>query len=463
MIPFFSKKYISELSKRYLLLALFSLPSIGLVSYAQEISFSGAKLPVLEVSPEKNTGLDNIYVVYDVSGVSISFSSSNPAAVKWYKYSNLGGGFAEEVRDVTVDSSSSSLTVFEGDMGYIIKEGDRRYYIWIVNYLPHRFQVRSIEAAPERDCDFSRLRVDADGGPIHYFTINGQQRVLSRELRLDYETEEWNDASSDFNKVAKTKILESVGNELMVSPPAYCSTYFTLGGDRFMDQWNWHQQAESTVVVPTAVEVHTTAVQQGLEDDEDGPGSNMISSGNTGLGGSAPAEIDFNAYVSEGVVHHEWQMSRDPEFSNVEYRFNQQNLNYIFNSEGTYYLRYIGSNNDGSCEAVSETYTVSIGTSELKCPNAFSPNDDGINDEWKVSYRSIIKFDCWIFDRHGHQIIHLNSPDQGWDGKRGGKTVGPGVYYYVIKADGADGKHYKLTGDINIVRHKTIRSNTVNE
>ena len=29
-----------------------------------------------------------------------------------------------------------------------------------------------------------------------------------------------------------------------------------------------------------------------------------------------------------------------------------------------------------------------------------------------------------------------------------------GVYYYVIEARGADGKNYKLKGDINIIRYK---------
>ena len=39
--------------------------------------------------------------------------------------------------------------------------------------------------------------------------------------------------------------------------------------------------------------------------------------------------------------------------------------------------------------------------------------------------------------------------------KRNGKLVKPGVYYYVINATGADGKKYKKSGDINILRYKT--------
>ena len=98
---------------------------------------------------------------------------------------------------------------------------------------------------------------------------------------------------------------------------------------------------------------------------------------------------------------------------------------------------------------------MNIGDSDIKCPNAFSPGaSEGVNDEWRVSYKSIISFDCHIFNRQGKQMAHLTDPSQGWNGKSGGKLVPPGVYYYVITAKGADGRDYKLSGDINIVGFK---------
>jgi hypothetical protein len=54
----------------------------------------------------------------------------------------------------------------------------------------------------------------------------------------------------------------------------------------------------------------------------------------------------------------------------------------------------------------------------------------------------------------------LTDPSQGWDGRYGGKIVNSGVYYYVIKARGSDGKKYNLSGDINIINYKQSSTST---
>ncbi|MCM1475854.1 MAG: gliding motility-associated C-terminal domain-containing protein [Muribaculaceae bacterium] len=420
------------------------------------LSFSGNSLHAIDIIPEKNTGLDHIYVLYTIDGVYASFQASSVQSayrVKWFKYTNLGGSFAEELTDISVDGDKSILTKLEGNTGYIVEEGDSRSYFWVVDYQPQHFSLKNINLSDQSDCDYTRLDVDCNASPIHYFTINGQQRILSREIEVAYENQQWDESTKEFNNYTVKKILDSIDKTISLTPPIYCSTFFTISGDRFLKEWNWDQEMQSNVMDPIAVDVRAEAKQENDSAADGDSSSNEIKGNDSGLGGSAPAHILFHAYTTQGVIHNEWQMSRDFQFEDIEYRFNERELDYTFNEEGTFYLRYIGSNSDGSCEAYSDVFTVNIGASELKCPNAFSPDGDGVNDEWMVSYRSIIDFDCWIFDRYGHQIIHLDSPDKGWDGKRGGKLVGPGVYYYVIKARGADGKEYKKSGDINIIRH----------
>lgn len=454
----------SSLSRQVFLLSFIMSSGVGTAVGAPGLSFQGASLKALEIMPEKNTGLDMIYVVYDVSGVGASFESATGNHPRWLRYSNLGGGYAEEIKDVSYSGSVSSISKLEGDSGYIIEDGDKTYYFWVVNYLPHRFSIRSVDAESQSDCDASVLNVDGAGAPIHFYTISGQQKVLSRDIEVNYTTLEWDSGAKLFNQVDRTQNFEYLPEQLMVRPAALCPTEFQVSGDRFLKAWNWLQTATSPMISPTAVEVHTEALQdsetQSTEEGDEPGASNLIRGEDSLLGGSAPCEITFYAYASDGVLHHEWQMSEDESFENIDYRFNEQDLTYTFLEEGTHYVRYIGSNADGSCEAVGETYAVSVGASELLCPNVFSPNGDGVNDEWKVAYRSLIDFECWIFDRYGNQLCHFTDPSLGWDGMRGGKAVKSGVYYYVIRAEGADGKKYKLSGDINILHGKPSGSSS---
>lgn len=438
---------------KYLLSAL--LLCVAISVHAAGLSFTGSSLKVLEESPDKSTGLDRIYVVYDVKGVSATYTATSDRQVKWYKYSTLGGGYAEEVTGVSTSGRETTLVQVEGDMGYIIEEGTDRHYYWVADYSPHRLWLRAIGAADTQECGMTTLHLTMEGTPLHYYTINGRMMTLSQDIELSYTTQEWDEEAAQYINVEKTDLLEEVSETLRVIPPAYADTRFRISGDKFLKQWNWLQEAESDVIPAFSVDVHTSAVQTPVSEDPDYR-SNIINGGDTdGLGGSAPADITFTAECTDAVIHHEWQLASDPDFENLIYRFNEQDLNYVFREQGTTYVRYIGSNSSGECEAYGETYTVNIGDSQLICPNAFSPGaTPGVNDEWKVSFRSIVEFECWIFNRHGEQLFHFTDPLQGWDGKHRGKLVKPGVYFYVIDAKGADGKHYKLSGDINIINYR---------
>lgn len=438
--------------RKYVVIAL-SLLAV-LVSEAAGVRFAGSTLPVLEETPERSTGLDKIFVIYDVSGVSATYTALTDRPVTWYKYSTLGGGYAEPVDGVTCSGREYTLSGIEGDMGYIIEEGTDRYYFWVVNYIGHRLWLRGISASDRQECGTTVLDVDMEGSPIRYYTINGRAMTLSQGIEVSYTTQEWDEESGRYADVHTTEVFDVISESLRLSPPAYADTRFHISGDKFLKQWRWLQEAESDMVPAYSVDVHTSAEQSPVGGDSDFV-SNIIGGEGDGLGGSAPAEITFVAECTDAVIHHEWQLASDPDFENLLYRFTEKELDYVFREQGTTYVRYVGSNASGECEAYGETYTVNIGESQLKCPNAFSPGaSPGVNDEWKVSFRSIVEFECWIFNRHGEQLFHFTDPLLGWDGTHRGKLVKPGVYYYVIDATGADGKRYKLSGDINIIRYR---------
>ncbi|MDE6342144.1 MAG: gliding motility-associated C-terminal domain-containing protein [Muribaculaceae bacterium] len=445
---------------RRITLSAFLLGVMPLSCFAQSLSFSGNSLKVIEETPEKSTGLEKIYVLYSTEGVTASYTSGSGNHINWLQYGNLGGGHAEAVPS-TQNGNTSTLAQLDGDKGYIVEDGDRRYCFWITNYLPHRLKLKAASPSEGNECGVSIIDVEGSGEPIRYFTVTGMQKTLDQAITVEYSTQEWSDKDENFVELVVSESFETLQPQYRLTPPNYCSTKFQISGDRFLKAWNWLESVSTATVQPTSVDARTFAVQHTPDDSGNDSGSNQIGSGGSeGLGGSAPCDISFQAYVTDGVIHNEWQLTRDSSFENIDYRFTTQDLDYTFLEEGTHYVRYIGSNADGSCEYVGDTYEISIGESRLLVPNAFSPNDDGVNDEWKVAYRSLLTFNCWIFDRQGHQICHLTSPDQGWDGKVGGKTVDSGVFYYVIEATGSDGKKYKKSGDINVVKYVGVRGTT---
>ncbi len=412
------------------------------------VTFDGSRLQVIPITPESSTGLNAVYVVPDFQGVTLKYTAASSSAnVTWQRYSNLGGGYAEDVavnRDGAVTSLALSGT---SDMGYIITEGTSSTYLWVIDYAKHYLDLKALNIAEEQECDMAALTPVGTGDRILYYTINGQQKELSRELTLTYATQEFNEDNGEYQTVETTKSVAYLQETIHTAAPL-CSTNFLLSGDRFLRQWGQEQSVESAEYSPIAVEAYTSATVEERKAD------NEKTVEGSQLGGSAPVVITFKAAVTEAAIFREWQFSEYPEFDDISLRFTDLEFAHTFNDAGTTYVRFMASNSAGSCDYYGDTYEVFVGESMLQCPNAFSPNGDGVNDEWKVSYKSIIDFECTIFNRWGQQLAHFTDPSQGWDGKAGGKVVPAGVYFYAIKAKGSDGKNYNLGGDINVIKYK---------
>ena len=413
-----------------------------------QVAFTGDEShKIFEEVPAKNTGLDMVYVLYDSQQNRMQYTAgSSNATVKWYKFGATGGAYAEEITSIERNGNVSVLKSVIPNSGYIIEENTNRKYVWVVNYADYRLRVNSIEAVNDGDCSSATLNVQGEGDAIVYYSINGARKVLDRKLKLIYNNLVWSETDLMWNSETQEEELQELKSTISLPAP-YCNTTFTLTGDRFLEYWGEGISVTSDEYQTQAVTVTTRAEQEQKEAD------NQVGGGDeTTLGGSAPAVITFSAYYTDAVATKEWQMSHDAEFEEIADRRNEDEITVTFEEAGTTFWRFVCSNATGECSAYSDVYQVNIGESMLKCPNAFSPGvTEGVNDEWKVSYKSIVKFKCWIFNTWGVQLCELNDPSQGWDGKYKGKIVKPGVYYYVIDAEGSEGKKYKLKGDINVV------------
>lgn len=436
-----------------LILAL-AVTTLSAVQLSAQISFSGNLYEPYTETPASSTGLDCIYVLYDAYRVSMSYTASTSNTVTWYSYGSLGGGYAEEVTDVTTSGKVTTMSPVEANCGYIIEEGTDRTYIWVADYQSYHLHLNSITIDTEVDCGSVTLYVEGEGDDIVYYTINGAKKTLDREIVLTYNDLTWDSDDYTWDEEETTVSYDGYQSTITLTAP-YCNTTFILSGDKLLEYWGLGTSVESETYYTSNVGVETTAEQETREN------LNEVSSSDSDLGGSAPVTITFTAYTTDGVNHNEWQIASDSDFEDLLYRYNEEEITFTFNEAGTFYVKFVGTDSSGECTAEGDVYTVTIGESSLLCPNVFSPtSSEGVNDEWMVSYKSIIEFHCWIFNKWGVQICELTDPSQGWDGKYKGKYVKSGTYYYVIKARGSDGQKYDLSGDINIIGVKESSSSS---
>jgi gliding motility-associated-like protein len=70
----------------------------------------------------------------------------------------------------------------------------------------------------------------------------------------------------------------------------------------------------------------------------------------------------------------------------------------------------------------------------LYVPDAFTPNNDGINDQFRplISLQGQVDAEWKLFNRFGNMIFSTNSSTAGWDGKYKGQPQPPGNFTYMI-------------------------------
>ena len=108
---------------------------------------------------------------------------------------------------------------------------------------------------------------------------------------------------------------------------------------------------------------------------------------------------------------------------------------------------------DGSCtDQAFVVIRVLNESAEMYIPNVFTPNNDLVNDVFRVKGYNISNFNAVVFDRWGLELFSWNDIAQGWDGKTGGKLCSDGTYFYIITAKDTDGKDIKKQGSFTLIR-----------
>ncbi len=175
-----------------------------------------------------------------------------------------------------------------------------------------------------------------------------------------------------------------------------------------------------------------------------------------------PIIRDTNTRVARLVEFADGSIPGDAPVSYWEWNINNGNiLEYVqsfthtFNDTGVYSVMYV-VRDDNNCADTAYANVHVAGEFTIWIPNAFSPNGDGINDEFFPYgiFFDIRQIDFRIYDRWGNLIFQTNDPNARWDGRdqKTGKPVAEDAYVYVVVAIDYQGKKHQYQGTVTVLR-----------
>lgn len=125
----------------------------------------------------------------------------------------------------------------------------------------------------------------------------------------------------------------------------------------------------------------------------------------------------------------------------------------IVSDTGTFWLTVI----DPPCQGKD---TICIIQESCDCyfqmPNAFSPNNDGLNDVFLPLLENgcpVSGYVFNVFNRFGERVFAGSNPTQGWDGTYKGALAEMGTYFFEIHFKGSSrNKPFYQKGDLTLIR-----------
>ena len=115
--------------------------------------------------------------------------------------------------------------------------------------------------------------------------------------------------------------------------------------------------------------------------------------------------------------------------------------------------------NYGFCQAIDTIRIIVVDSSQLDCddvflPNAFTPNGDGLNDDFGLSNATYFLGDfisMEIYDRWGGRLFEGLTTFEKWDGTINGEEALPSIYIYKLRYR-CNGEDKIASGSFNLLR-----------
>lgn len=129
------------------------------------------------------------------------------------------------------------------------------------------------------------------------------------------------------------------------------------------------------------------------------------------------------------------------------------NTTHIYADTGTFTVTLVISN-PGGC---ADTFSLDVRVLEdysLFLPNAFSPNTDELNDQFRMYGEGIIEFNIKVFNRRGQLVWETDKLNDTWNGTylNDGSDCPAGIYAYEARVVDSRRKKHVLRNRITLIR-----------
>lgn len=153
-----------------------------------------------------------------------------------------------------------------------------------------------------------------------------------------------------------------------------------------------------------------------------------------------------NFSTGAGITSYRWDVDG-------VFETDQKDFSKIFHDSGYLKINLLAVNKWGCRDSTSQ-YIFVIDTFIIFIPNAFSPNQDGVNDQFTVGGIGIRYLDMTIYNRWGEKLFYRESGsnDFGWDGYYLDEVVQQGAYMYMIHAKDNRNRTYLFKGMVTVLK-----------
>lgn len=433
---------------RYLVAILLSI-CVANTAYASHIECVGKATQLIN-------GRDTLYIFRDEIHLQSTIGN-----VDWYDTD--GKLIASNVEEIFPDNG-----------GYYIQSANLQsmpVYVFLYEDIP-----TTMTATVQPECNATTLTLHGTIDPIYYKRLDGTIGTYARTCVINYNALAWN-TEQWVDSAAQIVTTFQAGDYDM--PPLYGPTEINiccepeLRAALELDSLCITTELLLSDIKAVKTELTSIATTRGKEGEKSNernrPTSQTIIESSEYSG---ELEVAFYSNPTPAATFYTWNIYHG---ADLIVSRNDENIRYVFSSPGSY--RVVCAANNTHCATDSSEMVVNISESYLAVPNVFTPNGDGKNDEFRVAYRSLKEFHCWVYNRWGKLVYEWTDPAKGWDGTINGRPAAEGAYYYVIRAKGTDADKYadyiglkavynkkklnadksvigiyQMSGDINLIR-----------